>query len=1132
MSATKRLSARKGLHSPAPPARFPFPSRRVRRRFAPKLELLEDRCLLTTIHFVGELGTAAQFTKAETSLTMSTTSPVEVGNSVILQFSVKPQSKSTSPPPTVTATALTPQGRMFAFQVDANVLNPNPGGGPGGAVQTVIFSLHDISSSPTEDGLPAGTTFTATFPSSDAQAMTAAEFSGLAVATELPGNAGKKALDRVMTNTGPSSSPVTSGLTQATRFAHELLIGAIGVRGQVDAAAPSNETNNLGFTAGAGYTVWSGNGTPSGNAGNKNSSIHPEFRKVSAIGQYQADGVLNSNAGGPWAAAIATYVADPTSHFTIEAGPDIDPLTPGVQINAGSQFTLTVTARQDGGAVSPDFRGTVHFTVTDHVTGEVLPLDYKFTSADAGVHTFTDESMLFKSGLRTITVAETPDDPTITSGQVDVFIVAPTFTISDAVAEESDGSMAFTISLDRPIDIPVTIDVNFSDGTAIGGGVDYDSTTKQVTFAANDTTPKMITVPIISDGIVEGPETFTAHLSTSTDLGGRFVDLTDTGTGTILDTTDTAAVSIVASQPLAAEPSTHGAFTVSLSAPSSTPTEVAYSVAGTADPGDDYVALSGSVIIPADTLSVVIPVTVIDDFLVEEDETVIVTLLSITSGDPQISIGAPATATVTIVDVDDSAFVSIATTDGAAEPNDHGEFTVSLTLPSSTPTVVNYTVLGTATPGSDYVALSGTVTIPAFATTAVIPVTVLDDDDVEGDETVIVTLGPIASGNPKISIGASGSATLVIQDNDTTTVSIAATDATASETPTNPGQFTVTLADGKLAPAGGIVVTYSVGGTATPTDDYAALSGSVLIPAGSGSATIDVTGIVDDDLVEAAETVIVTLMGTSHSAVAVGAPASATVTILDNDTAVFSIDNASAVEGGTITFTVSLTKALDIPIVVNVSYSDITTSAGDFDHSTDSITFAAGSTASQTVTVATTNDSVVEATEAFLASLGTSTALGGRSVDLTDTGVGTIFDNDAAAVTINNASAVEGGTITFTVSLSHQVDIPLVVNVSYSDITTSAGDFDHTTDSVTFPALSTTPLTVTVATINDSVVEATETFLASLGTSTTLGGRSVDLSDTGIGTITDNDAATVTINDASAVEGGNDHVHGFVVAPD
>ena len=54
----------------------------------------------------------------------------------------------------------------------------------------------------------------------------------------------------------------------------------------------------------------------------------------------------------------------------------------------------------------------------------------------------------------------------------------------------------------------------------------------------------------------------------------------------------------------------------------------------------------------------------------------------------------------------------------------------------------------------------------------------------------------------------------------------------ASETPTNHGQFTVTLAGGKVAPTGGIAGELPVGGTATGGVDYAALGRHGHIPAG------------------------------------------------------------------------------------------------------------------------------------------------------------------------------------------------------------------------------------------------------------------------------------------------------------
>ena len=85
--------------------------------------------------------------------------------------------------------------------------------------------------------------------------------------------------------------------------------------------------------------------------------------------------------------------------------------------------------------------------------------------------------------------------------------------------------------------------------------------------------------------------------------------------------------------------------------------------------------------------------------------------------------------------------MTIAANDAAAaEPADDGQFTVTLSNPSDTDTVISYTVTGDATADSDYTALSGTVTIPANTTTATIDVSVLDDSLLEDNETVTVTL--------------------------------------------------------------------------------------------------------------------------------------------------------------------------------------------------------------------------------------------------------------------------------------------------------------------------------------------------------------------------------------------------------
>ncbi|MGF1566479.1 MAG: malectin domain-containing carbohydrate-binding protein [Nodosilinea sp.] len=108
--------------------------------------------------------------------------------------------------------------------------------------------------------------------------------------------------------------------------------------------------------------------------------------------------------------------------------------------------------------------------------------------------------------------------------------------------------------------------------------------------------------------------------------------------------------------------------------------------------------------------------------------------------------------------------VSIAATTQAAEPSTNGLFTVSLNQASSTPTVVSYTVGGTAT-SNDYIALSNTVTIATNQLSATIPVSVLDDSTIEGTESVSVTLTGV-NGAADVALGTTTTATVNIADND------------------------------------------------------------------------------------------------------------------------------------------------------------------------------------------------------------------------------------------------------------------------------------------------------------------------------------------------------------------------------
>src|SRR5207247_575599 len=90
-----------------------------------------------------------------------------------------------------------------------------------------------------------------------------------------------------------------------------------------------------------------------------------------------------------------TVNAATTSHLKIGAP---------ASATAGSSFSVTVTAQDVNNNTLTSYLGTVHFTSAD--AAAVLPSNYTFTAADAGVHTFTGV-VLKTAGSQSITATDT-----------------------------------------------------------------------------------------------------------------------------------------------------------------------------------------------------------------------------------------------------------------------------------------------------------------------------------------------------------------------------------------------------------------------------------------------------------------------------------------------------------------------------------------------------------------------------------------------------------------------------------------------------------------------------------------------------------------------------------------------------
>ena len=202
---------------------------------------------------------------------------------------------------------------------------------------------------------------------------------------------------------------------------------------------------------------------------------------------------------------------------------------------------------------------------------------------------------------------------------------------------------------------------------------------------------------------------------------------------------------------------TTGAFTLARTGSTASSSTVNYTVRGTAINGTDYVALAGSRTIPAGSSTATIIVTPINDTRMEGSETVVVAL----SSRPAYTIGSPSSATVTIISDERVTISALDPTATEAGPTT-GAFRVSRTGSTASPLTVFYSVTGTATPGTDYTALPGSVTIAAGSSAANILVRPINDTRMESNETVVVAL----SGRPAYTIGSPSSATVTIISNE------------------------------------------------------------------------------------------------------------------------------------------------------------------------------------------------------------------------------------------------------------------------------------------------------------------------------------------------------------------------------
>ncbi len=449
-----------------------------------------------------------------------------------------------------------------------------------------------------------------------------------------------------------------------------------------------------------------------------------------------------------------------------------------------------------------------------------------------------------------------------------------------------------------------------------------------------------------------------------------------------------------------------------------------------------------------------------------------------------------------------------------SETNGSSKLTASINGVNYSDVIVNFTLTGTATAGSDYT-LSTTITIPAGSTSAFVTLASVGDTRDENNETVIVNISSVTNGTES---GTQVQTITITDDDPAPSVTLSTGAASVNETA---GTTTVTATLSAISNLD-ITVNLSLTGTATITTDYT-LPTSILIPAGSLSAFATLTAA-GDNIDESDETVIIDV-ATVTNATESGTQQK-TVTIADDEVApsVTLSRGAAAISetGGITTVTATLSAISSLDVTVTLATSGSATPVTDFTLAF-TILIPAGSLSASInfVAVSDSRDENDEIRYIDIASATNGTENGFQQIVITITD-----DDPAPSVTLSSGltSIPEtAGSTMLTATLSAISNLDISVNLSLSG--TAVVNTDYTIPSSIIVPAGNLSASITLTSVSDATDENDETVIADISTVTN--GTEATAQQKTI-TITDDDnGPTVTLSKGASPVSENGGVSGF-----
>ena len=366
-------------------------------------------------------------------------------------------------------------------------------------------------------------------------------------------------------------------------------------------------------------------------------------------------------------------------------------------------------------------------------------------------------------------------------------------------------------------------------------------------------------------------------------------------------------------------------------------------------------------------------------------------------------VAAPSNMTLTLTDDETLPTVTLALS-ASSITETGGETTVTATLSGKSSEAVVVTVgavAGTGAVAADFaLSTAKTLTIAAGSTTSAGAVTVTaNGNDVDAPDKQVTVSGTVTGGN---GVAAPSSLTLTLTDDETLpTVTLALSPNSITETG-GVSSVTATLS-GKSSQAVTVTVAAAAGTGAAAADFALSTAKTLTIAAGSTTSAGAVTVTANGNTVDSPNK-SVTVSGTVAGGNGVAVPSDVTLTLSDDDalpTATLLLSAASIDESGAsnvTTVTAHLDHGSSEAVTVTVSLSPVSSTgavAGDYTLSaTNTLTIAAGATASAGLVTVTAVDNDVDAPNREVTVSGT--ADGGRGVADPAGKTLTIRDDDGA----------------------------------------------------------------------------------------------------------------------------------------